>query len=105
MAKQISDTIISANIDNLVFYKMEGKGYVRRASSLTGKRFKTDKRFANSRKSADRFGKANAIASELYCKLSLPERKYAVFCALKIKAIALLKQGKSTEEVKLLLHS
>ncbi len=41
MARQTSDIIITGTYDNLVFYRMEGKGYIRMKSSLTGKQFRT----------------------------------------------------------------
>ena len=100
MARQAGDTIITKTIDNLVFYKMDGKGYVRMKSSLTRKRFKTSKRFANSRKSAERFAKGNKIASEVYRTIPATERKYPMFLQLKSSAIALLKAGTADNEVK-----
>ena len=100
MPKQISDTIITGTFDNLVFYKMDDKGYVRSKSSLTGKQFKTGKRFANSRKSAERFSLGNRIASQVYTSIPLHQRDYAMFCHLKSKAISLLKEGQSAESVK-----
>jgi hypothetical protein len=103
MARQVGDTIITKTTDSLVFYKMDGKGYVRMKSSLTRKRFKTSKRFANSRKSAERFAKGNRIASEVYNTIPATERKYAMFLQLKSAAIALLKAGTADSEVKVTL--
>jgi hypothetical protein len=103
MAKQMNDTIFTGKAGNLVFYKMDDKGYVRRKSSLTGKQFKTQSRFINSRKSAERFGLGNRIAGEVYRSLPADERHYALFCRLKASAIQLLKEGKPTEAVKIYL--
>jgi hypothetical protein len=103
MAKQVGDTIITKTIDNLVFYKMDDKGYVRRKSSLTRKQFKTSKRFANSRKSAERFAKGNRIASDVYKTIPASERSYSMFVQLKSSAIALLKAGTPDNEVKIKL--
>ena len=100
MPKQISETIITGNIDDLVFYKMDGKGYLRRKSSLTKKQFKTQQRFANSRKSAERFSVANKVASEVYKALPDDMRNYALFCQLKTNAIRLLKKGDAIDTVK-----
>lgn len=100
MAKQISNNIITGNIDNLVFYRMEGKGYVRSKSSLTSKQFKTKACYANSRKSANRFKTANIIAGEVYRNLPEDKRQYALFCILKTNAIRLLKSGTTEQEVK-----
>lgn len=42
MARQIGDIIITGTIDDITFYEMDGKGYARHKSSLTGKRVKRD---------------------------------------------------------------
>ncbi len=104
MAKQAFNNIITGSIGNLVFYKMDGKGYVRRRSSLTRKQFKTKACFTASRKSAERFSMANIIASEIYNTLPPGERNYAVYCTLKTTAIRLLKEGKNRDTVKYSLH-
>ena len=100
MAKQISDTIITGTQGNLVFYKMEGKGYVRTKSRLTSKQFNTKACFANSRKSAARFKTANIMASELYRNLPINIRNHALFCSLRTTAIRLLKIGTAEQEVR-----
>jgi hypothetical protein len=100
MGKQTSDKIVTGTIDDLVFYKMDGKGYVRTKSSLTGKQFKTQQRFANSRKSAARFKTANILASKVYRSMPADKRKYAFFCLLKTTAIRLLKTDAPAHEVK-----
>jgi hypothetical protein len=100
MGKQTGDTIVTDTIDDLVFYKMDGKGYVRTKSSLTGKQFKTQQRFANSRKSAERFKAANIMASKVYRNIPADKRKYAFFCLLKSTAIRLLKTDTPEQEVK-----
>lgn len=91
MARQASHIIITGRTDNLVFYTMNGKGYVRRVSSLTRKQFKTKACFEGSRNSSSRFGTGNKIAREVYQPMALENRKYALYCLLKSKAIALLK--------------
>lgn len=100
MTRQISDTIITGKRGNLVFYKMEGKGYVRTKSSLTGKQFKTKVCFAGSRKSSERFAKDNTLASEIYNATPAAERDYSLFTKLKSEAIALLKAGLPENDVK-----
>ncbi|HNP21145.1 MAG TPA: hypothetical protein PKM63_01085 [Panacibacter sp.] len=100
MAKQPTGTVLSGKTGNLVFYEMEGKGYVRRKTSLDAKRFKSDKAFANSRASADRFKTGNMIAGEVYRALPAPQRQYAFFCQLKSEAIGLLKSGMTALLVK-----
>ena len=99
MAKQLSDTIITGTFDNLVFYKMYGKGYVRSKSSLTGKQFKTQARFARSRISSERFATGNKIAGQVYRSLPASAKHYTQFTRLKSAAIALLKSGLAEPEV------
>jgi hypothetical protein len=99
MALQVSDTIITGTFDNLVFYKMDGKGYVRMKSSLNRKQFKTQRRFANSRKSASCFGKGNILASDVHNIIPAPERKHSMFIQLRSAAIAFLKAGAPKNEV------
>ena len=57
MAKQVGDIILIGTIDDITFYMMEGKGYARKKTSLTGKRVKRDPRFKRTMQSANRFGK------------------------------------------------
>lgn len=102
MAKQAGDFLIEGTIDELTFYKMDGKYYVRMKSSLTGKKFWKHKAFERSRQSCNRFSEGNKLASKLYRMIGEEKRQYKLFCFLKKRAILLLKEGKSlpeTEEV------
>jgi hypothetical protein len=99
MAKQIGDIIIVGTIDDITFYKMDGKGYARMKSSLTGKRVKKDPRFKRSMQSAQRLGRGSQLASKVYRKLPRQEQAYALFKELKSIAVLAIKEGKSEEEV------
>ena len=99
MAKQMNETIFTGRIGGLVFYEMEGKGYVRRKSGLTRKQFFTQSCFAGSRNSAERFALANRIAGAFYRQLPVHERDYGLFCKLKRTAILLLKEGETADAV------
>ena len=103
MAKQTGDIKITGTIDDLTFYKMEAKHYVRMKSSLTRKRFFKDARFERSRMSAERFAMGNKLASEVYRMVDEEQRVYRLFCYLKKRAIALLKEGVSEVVVKEML--
>jgi hypothetical protein len=83
---------------------MDGRGYVRMKSSLTREQFKMKASFANSRKSAERFGLGNRLAAEVYRRLPGNERNYTLFCKLKSIAIQLLKEGKTADAVKACLE-
>ena len=103
MAKQAGAIKFTGTIDDLCFYRMEGEYYVRRKSSLTGKRYQRDAAFERSRKSASRFAEGNRLASKLYKMIPKEKRLYSVFCFLKRKSILLLKEGKHVEEAEALL--
>ncbi len=105
MAKQAGHIKITGTIGNLTYYEMGGEYYARMKSSLTKKQFKTKKCFEGSRRSATRFGAGNKIASEVYNSLADKQRVYTLFCSLRSKAIALVKQGLDTTEVKITLRN
>jgi hypothetical protein len=98
MAKQAGTLKITGTIDDLTYYKMDGKYYVRLKSSLTGRRFWKHPSFEGSRKSCSRFGEGNRLASQLYRMVAKEKRVYPLFCFLKKRAIALLKEGKPVIE-------
>ena len=103
MAKQIGDIILEGTIDDITFYKMEGKGYARMKTSLTGKRVKKDPRFKRTMQSAYRLGRGSQLASKVYRSLPRAEQVYALYKELKSMAIRTLKEGKSEAEARELL--
>ena len=98
MAKQVEGFLIGT-YDDITFYKMEGQYYARMKSSLTGKKFWKHKSFEGSRRSCNRFGKGNQLASKVYKEIPEAKRVYALFCNMKRIAIAMLKAGKEEEQV------
>ena len=92
MAKQ-AEGFITGTYDDITFYKMEGEYYARMKSSLTGKKFWKHKAFEGSRRSCNRFGRGNQLASIVYNEIPEVLRKYEVFCVMKKVAIAMLKAG------------
>jgi hypothetical protein len=103
MAKQAGDYRFRGSIHGLCFYKMWEEYYIRRKSSLTGKQFWRNKTFEGSRKSCDRFGKGNTLASKVYQMIEKEKRVYALFCFLKKRAILLLKEGMQVEDAEIVL--
>jgi hypothetical protein len=103
MARQAGDYRFIGSLDDFCFYKMCGAYYVRRKSSLTGKRFWKDKSFEGSRRSSNRFAEGNRLASKVYHLVTKEKRVYPLFCFLKRRAILLLKEEKSLQEVEALL--
>ena len=98
MAKQVEGFLVGT-YDDITFYKMEGNYYARMKSSLTGKKFWKHKAFEGSRRSCNRFGKGNQLASKVYKEIPEAKRVYALFCTMKRIAIAMLKAGKEEEQV------
>ena len=90
MARQTGAIKITRTVDDLTFYQMEGEYYVRTKSSLTRKKFFTNKAFEGSRKSRERLRDGSKLASCVYKQLPEVKRKYPVFCELKSVAIKLL---------------
>ena len=103
MVKLIGDIIITGTIDDITFYQMEGKGYARRKSSLTGKKVKRDPLFTRTMESAHRLGRGSQLASKVYRSLPREEQVYALFKELKSIAIRAIKEGKNDAEVMPLL--
>jgi hypothetical protein len=56
MAKSTSIISIEGSVDNLTFYKRDGKNFVRRRSSMTGDRIKNDPSFKRTRENMSEFG-------------------------------------------------
>ena len=104
MARQTGEIIIEGTIDDITFYRMEGKGYARSKSCLKGERVKRDPRFKRTMQSAHRFGKGNQLASKVYRSLPRAEQVYGLFQELKHIAILALKEGKEEAEVIVLLQ-
>ena len=103
MARQIGEIKLTGTIDDITFYKMEGKYFARMKSSLTGKKFWSNKAFEGSRKSCSRFGAGNKLASKVYQMIEEEKRVYPLYCFLKKRAIQLLKEEKSVEEAEKIL--
>ncbi len=79
MAKQTGLIRITGTIDNLCFYKMDGKYYVRTKSSLSGKRVKKDPAFKKTMTYARLLAKASQIASKMYKILPKEEKGIKVY--------------------------
>ena len=99
MAKQAGAYYITGCFDNLCFYKMEGKYYVRMKSSLKGKRVKKDVAFKRTMQYAGLLADASSIASSLYKMLPKESKGIAVYRMLTGKVMKLLKDGKRANEI------
>lgn len=99
MPEQCGPLFMTGAIDDLCFYKMEGKYYLRMKSSLTGKRVKRDPAFRRTRENAAQLGQASKLASGVYRRLPAEQRKRAYYRQITGEALRLLYGGKTVQEV------
>jgi hypothetical protein len=75
MAVQVGSLKIRGTITGICFYRMYGRYYARKKSSLTGKRVKRDPVFAKTMYYAGLLGKASQIASKRYQQMVPKEER------------------------------
>ena len=93
MSKQKGPVYITGTVDGICYYKMNGRYYARRKSTLSRKRVKRDPAFRLTRKYADLLGRASRIAVGVYRLLPRDQKKIALYRAMTGQAMAMLKQG------------
>ena len=105
MAQQIAGLcFLEGTFDQLTFYKMEGKYYVRVKSSLTSERVKTSPEFGWTMAYANLLGRASKIGSQIYKALPKSWRQFWMYRSFTGEAFTLLKDNPYTdEEVKQML--
>ena len=89
-----------SKVDNFIIYLMNGKPYMRRKSSLTGTRVKTAKEFEPTMINARLMGKASKIGSQIYKALPARKKERQVYRLITGRAMKMLKEGVTEEEVK-----
>ena len=99
MARQCGTYKITGTIDNLCFYRMEGKYYVRRKSSLSGKRVKRDAAFSQTMFYAGLLGKASKIASAFYKTIPKDDKVKGLYKQLTGIVMQLLKEGRNEKAI------
>jgi hypothetical protein len=90
---------ITGTYNGMCYYKMNGQYYVRRKSTLSGKRVKRSPAFKLTMKYAGLLGQASRMAGEVYRSLPRAQRKHALYRALTGLAMQLLKAGTAAELV------
>jgi hypothetical protein len=105
MAQQIAGLcFLEGAFDQLTFYKMEGKYYVRVKSSLTSKRVKTAPEFQWTMALARLMGRASKIGSAIYQALPPNWRQFWMYRSFTGEAYTMLLHSSLTdEEVKQIL--
>jgi hypothetical protein len=92
MAKQAGPIKFTGTIDNICFYKMYGEYFVRRKSSLEGKRVKKDPAFKKTMQHAHLLAKASKIASEIYKNIKKEDKNIKTFREIVGKVMRELKK-------------
>ncbi len=105
MAKQKGSLFITGTHNGLCYYKLNGNYYVRRKSSLSGKRVKSSPAFKGTMEYAGLLGKASAIASAVYHTLPREIKKRELYRAITGTAMCLLKEGLGPDAVKTRLQA
>lgn len=99
MAKQCGPLFFECTWDDLTFYKMEGKYYVRVKSSLTREKVLTHKSFEKTRFYASLLVTASKIASSIYSDLPIDWRQFWMFRSFTGEGLLMLEGGSTPQEV------
>jgi hypothetical protein len=99
MAKVFGHILFLGTSDGACFYRMDGKYYVRRASTLSRRRVKTSPVFKRTMQFAGMLGRASKIGSEVYRALPRQFREGWMYRAFTGEAFTLLKNGMIEEDV------
>lgn len=99
MAEVFAPFIIDRTIGNRTFYRMEGKNYVRKKSSLTRKKALHSPRFESTRHYAGLMARASKIGSLVYKALPAYWRQFWMYRSFTGEALTMLKAGKTEQQV------
>ena len=97
MARQVGPIYLIRTIDGVIFYKMDGKYYVRMAPCFPD--IRRSPRFAGTMQSARRMGRASKIGAYLYAALRADHKHFRMYRVLVGEAALLLKTGMEDQEV------
>jgi len=104
MAKYNAPFVIERTIRQLTFYRMDGKKYVRKKSSLTRRKVLYSPRFERTRHYAGLMGRASKIGSQVYRALPEYWRQFWMYQSFTGEALTLLRKGKNEQEIVQLLY-
>lgn len=99
MGKQ-KNVIVSGTFNNATWYVMNGIGYVRSKSKLTGKRVKKSPKFKKTMELAHKLGEASRLASTLYRAVEPKNKSIRLFRLITGMVITGFRKGNTEEEVK-----
>jgi hypothetical protein len=103
MAKQAGAHPFTGKMGETIGYKANGEYLCREDGSLKGKQVRNNPRFQRTMEFAAMFAQASKAVVLIYRALPKEQRKHGVYGKLTGKAMSLLKNGKTVEEVKELL--
>ena len=99
--KRLTNNVITGSDKRLglFFYYSHhfGHNIVRKTTSLTGQRVKTDIAFKGFRESSNRLKKASPIAASLYKLIPAETKQYSIYRLLTSEALKMIKEGLDTE--------
>jgi hypothetical protein len=98
MAHQCGPLFLECTWDSLTFYKMEGRYYARKKSSLTREKVLTHPAFIKTRIEADLLATASKIASSIYSDLPVNWRQFWMFRSFTGEAQTMMKQGRNAQQ-------
>ena len=99
MAKQTLPPFFVGILDGLTFYKMNGKYLVRKKSSLTAERVKTDACFIPTMQQASFLRRASKIGSTVYALVPKEHKQHSLYRILTGQANLYLKKGMAEDEI------
>jgi len=100
MSKQRGPVYFTGTVDGICYYKMNGKYYARRKSTLSRKRVRRDPAFARTRRNAELLGQASRVAAGVYRLLPRAQKKLDLYRAMTGQAMEMFKKGADEAEVK-----
>ena len=99
MPKQKGPVYFTGTRGDACFYKMDGQYYVRKKSSLSGKRVKHAPSFELTRVYADLLAQASRLAAAVYRPLPKEQKNLVLYRAMTGEALRMLKQGVNAEVI------
>ncbi len=101
MAKRLTNNVITGSDKRLGLYfyysPFFGHNIIRKTTSLTGARVKTETAFKGFRESSNRMKQASPIAASLYRLISAECKQYSMYRLLTSEALKMIKKGLETE--------
>lgn len=99
MGKQKNITF-KGTVNNMTGFVINGTGYLRRKSNLTGKRVKNSPEFKKTMEFARKLGEASTLASLLYKTVPVKQKSIRLFRLITGMVITGFRKGNNEDEVR-----